>query len=125
MGDRVSVSFKKDGIESVAIFSHWGGTSFAFSALEYARNLKQKVDGKQVTPIQRLEPSTVIVDFIRDITKGIEIVESDLYLGKDSTQGDNSDNGHFIVDLNKLELHGGDETITLEQIDKIQEEENG
>ena len=39
-----------------------------------------------------------MVDFIRHITKGMKKVDSDLYLGKDYNDGDNSDNGHFSID---------------------------
>ena len=40
-----------------------------------------------------------MVDFIRYVTKDKKRVESDLYLGKDETEGDNSDNGHHVIKL--------------------------
>jgi len=107
MGDRASISFKDGSEESVALFHHWGGVSFAREALNYLKRLKEKIakrKSKISDPIARLEPNTVMVDFIRDYTKGMEIVESSLYLGKDRRDGDNSDNGHFVIDVNKEEI---------------------
>lgn len=101
MGDRVSVSFRKDGRESVSLFSHWGGVEFAAEAEAFARKLEKEKSGNNFAPLDRLEPDTVMVDFIRHLTKDMERVESDLYLGKDSNSGDNGDNGHFIIDLKK------------------------
>jgi hypothetical protein len=96
MGDRVSISFKTGKEESVVLFNHWGGKEFASEALDYAQELmSERVGG--VEPLDRFEPNTVMVDFIRHITKLMPRVESSLYLGKDSNEGDNSDNGHFAI----------------------------
>ena len=105
MGDRISISFKKGDEESVALFSHWGGIAFYYSAVGYAVNLvrSEKNDAYVSDPINRLEPHTVMVDFIRHITKGMKKVRSDVYLGKDSSDGDNSDNGHRVIDLDTVE----------------------
>ena len=102
MGDRVSISFKKGVGESIALFHHWGGKEFPEQALKYAKALKKERGDAQMMPIDRLEPETVIVDFIRELTKGKERIESSIYLGKDENDGDNSDNGHFIIDLDKM-----------------------
>jgi hypothetical protein len=102
MGDRISISFANGKDESVALFSHWGGMSFLEKARQYVVELKktlEKRDSGIVNPIDRLEPDTVMVDFIRHITKGKELIESDLYLGKDENCGDNSDNGHYKIEL--------------------------
>ena len=40
-----------------------------------------------------------MVDFIRHITQGSDRVKSDLYLCKDVQDGDNSDNGHWELDV--------------------------
>jgi hypothetical protein len=98
MGDRVSVSFRKGNEESVVLFSHWGGMGFVEDAQNYARLLQIEREGSGM-PLDRFEPNTVMVDFIRGVTQGMTRVESDLYLGQDSEDGDNSDNGHHIVDL--------------------------
>lgn len=107
MGDRASIAFKQGNQESVSLFSHWGGQEFQNAALEYARKLKAKINKRKketnlVQPLHRMNPETVIVDFIRHLTKDMESVSSDLYLGKDENDGDNSDNGHAIIDLKNL-----------------------
>jgi len=101
MGDRVSIRFVNGADNSVALFSHWGGMDFKKKADSYARALKKwaKSSGSEFDPLHRLEPATVMVDFIRHITKGMERVESDLYLGVDHGDGDNSDQGGFDIDL--------------------------
>ena len=50
-------------------------------------------------PLDRLEPGTVMVDFIREYTKDLKIVNSNYYLAKSDEEGDNSDNGHWTIDL--------------------------
>jgi len=102
MGDRVSISFKNKDEESVALFSHWGGMSFVEIAQQYAADLKKSKEGKTLMPLDRLEPQTVMVDFIRYLFKEIvstDEVESNYYLGKDKDSGDNGDNGHFTIEL--------------------------
>lgn len=119
MGDRASVSFSNiptgfkgepvEGAErefSPVLFSHWGGMDFVNEAYRYARELKARVKGKQFNPLDRLEPGTVMVDFIRHITKGEEVIESNLYLGRTQDDGDNSDNGHHDIALDALGERG-------------------
>jgi len=99
MGNRVSVSFKNGDRESVALFHHWGGMEFVEEARGYILKLHEEVAGKQTEPLDRCDPQTVMVDFIsRCATKGERISRS-IYLGKDDCDGDNSDNGHFALDL--------------------------
>ncbi len=103
MGDRVSMQFvDNDGFKSVVLFSHWGGLAFVEKAKKYVENLKTWIksrDSKVGMPLTRLEPNTVMVDFIRHFTKDMNRVESDLYLGIHEDDGDNSDNGHFEIKL--------------------------
>lgn len=102
MGDRVSVSFRKADEESVVLFSHWGGKTFVAVARGYVRELKTEARRTGMTwPLFRLEPSTVMVDFIRMLTEGVGRVQSDYYLGRTPQDGDNSDNGHFVIDLDR------------------------
>lgn len=116
MGDRASVSFSNsqkdfkgnpipnaDRERSVVLFSHWGGMDFVNEAYRYARELKARVKGKHFNPLDRLEPGTVMVDFIRHITEGEEVIESNLYLGATEEDGDNSDNGHHDIQLDTLD----------------------
>lgn len=99
MGNRVSIQFKNADETSVALFSHWGGMSFVKEAKKYVSDLKKERAGKTTMPIDRLEPDTVMVDFIRHVTQKMTRVDSDLYLAKDGNSGDNSDNGNHIVKL--------------------------
>lgn len=101
MGDRVSIQFENDGEKSVVLFNHWGGMEFVKYARRYAEKLKHDVGTRETKPLDRLEPNTVMIDFIRDIVKGEDRVESSLYLGATENDGDNSDNGHHIIKLNK------------------------
>jgi len=100
----VSISFKQGDHESPALFSHWGGMSFVDEAKQYLHELKAELKlkgGGEQMPIDRLEPGTVMVDFIRHITEDTDRVESSLYLGQTKDDGDNSDNGHYVIDLGK------------------------
>lgn len=107
MGDRVSISFKLGEDESVALFSHWGGMAFVDDAKEYVRDLQAYVANRPNAsfsqPLDRLEPETVMVDFIRHITKCMDRVESNLYIVSDESGGDNSDNGHYVINLGEGE----------------------
>ena len=96
MGDRVSISFKHGTEESVTLFNHWGGMTFVADAQRYADALPR---GKRFRPLDLLEPGTVMVDFIRLITKDLDCVGSSLYLCATPNDGDNSDNGHHVIDL--------------------------
>ena len=111
MGDRVSIAFKDGAEESVVLFNHWGGREFMKEARQYIRDLRQEIaaDKKkgghmESGPLGRLEPNTVMVDFVRHITKDKNRVESSLYFGATENDGDNSDNGHF-----KINVHTGDD----------------
>jgi len=102
MGDRVSIQFVNGKEKSVVLFSHWGGMGFVKEAEDYVKDLKKwekKEDNVCITPLMRLEPDTVIVDFIRHITKDMHRVDNDLYLEVNENTGDNSDNGHHIIKL--------------------------
>jgi hypothetical protein len=104
MGDRISISFETDGDESVVLFSHWDGLDFLTKVKEYLIQLKEVIGDKNkiMEPLDRLEPHTVMVDFIRWNFKSKSIIKSNYYLGKDKDDGDNSDNGHYIVHLDHL-----------------------
>ena len=120
MGDRVSISFvneidyihDKRREESVPLFNHWGGSDFPKYALDWVKKLKREVNEKKEdnisTPYTRLEPQNVMVLFIADLQKdkqfadytNKERITHSIYLGKDKNDGDNSDNGHFVIDIN-------------------------
>jgi hypothetical protein len=107
MGDRVSVSFANGDEESVVLFAHWGGMAFAETAKQYADDLCVEMltlPRIGTWPLSRLEPNTVMVDFIRYCIETGWIhatgrVESNYYFGATDSDGDNSDNGHHRIDL--------------------------
>jgi hypothetical protein len=105
LGDRVSISFQgklsEDWTEeSPALFSHWRGMGFVEEATEYLKNLKAeaKKEGESL-PLYRLEPATVMLDFIRHIASKEKRITNDLYICKSQEEGDNSDNGHWTINL--------------------------
>jgi hypothetical protein len=107
MGDRVSIEFQSKGfgnmkLKSPVLFSHSGGMDFVTEAKLYAKALAKRKKGKSMMPLDRLEAQTVMVDFIREITKGMKEIEGGLYLGRTPEDGDNSDNGHHIIKLGKV-----------------------
>ena len=127
MGDRVSIQFQDpDGEKSVALFHHWGGRWFAhFTAawyIGYKKSVKQEVGLSQGTPVTRCEARNVLVQYISQLSKfrnmrGLVGFNSDngpvysdvflshsLYLGKDERDGDNSDNGAYIIRTDTCEL---------------------
>ena len=127
MGDRVSVSFKQKraGIggvradESPALFHHWGGTELPKVAFDWFK--KVKTEAKELggsDPFTRLEPGNLMVQLIgtlarekwdqyslgltkdkKKVMKHSTWMTYSLYLGKDSQDGDNSDNGHYTIDV--------------------------
>jgi len=101
MGDTISIRFVNDNDKSVVLFSHWDGQCFLKEAKKYAKELRIEMGfmcNKNAGPLERLEPQTVMVDFIRHLTlDGTRAY--DLYLGVDENDGDNSDNGHYDIDL--------------------------
>ena len=100
MGDRISIAFADGEDESIAFFSHSDGESLLNVVGEYLTEYNSKHDrARKLMPLDRFEPNTVMVDFIRWMAvKGLlgEEVEHNYYLGRDSYDGDNSDNGHYI-----------------------------
>jgi len=101
MGDRVSVSFKDNIEESVCLFHHWGGKEFAEEAQDFLDKLREaNSDNSSMMPIERLEPSAVMVYFIAEVARKRNGAVRSIYLGKDEGCGDNSDNGHFTIDCN-------------------------
>jgi hypothetical protein len=103
MGDRVSIQFQNGEQKSVVLFSHWGGMEEVSLAKSYVRRLREQFRGSHVWPLERLEPETVMVDYIvcnvakHAVQNGH--VMSGYYLAATEAEGDNSDNGHWIIDL--------------------------
>lgn len=111
MGDRISINFKKEEGESITLFSHWDGRELLTSVKDYYSELKaillsRKERFELSEPIDRLEPNTVMVDFIRWLTEGT-LVKGNYYLGANENDGGNSDNGHFTFNLDIGEFEDG------------------
>lgn len=85
---------------SVVLFSHWDGKSLLKVVEKYYMELRKEIKGSEM-PLGRLEPYTVMVDFIRYLTKSLKRADSNYYLGCTELDGDNDDNGHFVFDLKK------------------------
>lgn len=112
MGARVSISFKNGKEKSVVLFNHWGGKSFpklANEFIEYQKSVAKTSVKKHPNvsdPTTRMEPNTLMVQFIAWLQEKGEINDS-IYLGKTENDGDNSDEGHFTIivkDLSKIHL---------------------
>ena len=121
MGDRVSLSFQQENEwwvnkkkekhmdQSPALFHHWGGTHFPKFAFQWFKNVKAKYAKHGGDPFTRMEPRNLMVQFIahlrnhEDLRYGTldetddELLSYSIYLGKDSNDGDNSDNGHYTI----------------------------
>ena len=108
MGDRISISFVNGDWKSPALFSHWQGITLLEDVEDYLVQLRGELDSLEhpnSQPLDRLEPGTVLVDFIRWMApshgasqRGGRITHN-FYLGKDENDGDTSDNGHVEIDL--------------------------
>ena len=82
------------------LFSHWGGISLLQEARAYAERLTRTANPDGVWPLDRFEPQTVMVDFIRHLTQWCTgQILNDYYLGRDENDGDNSNHGHYILNL--------------------------
>ena len=104
MGNRISISFTNElyNKKSVVLFSHSDGEEFLDTVHDYLAILGiliNKDSNIKAMPLGRLEPQTVMVDFIKWLTEEYDHVERNYYLGKDENDGDNSDNGHHEIEL--------------------------
>jgi len=118
MGDRVSISFRFGNHESVALFSHHGGMGFVHRAQDYALKLQEEaaLEGPS-QPLYRLDPGSVMVDFMNSmlghyVSSGR--VKGNFYVGdmNDPMWGDNSDNGHHVIELQPQPATSGPEQPT-------------
>ncbi len=131
MGDRVSISFQqqtewyvkrkkeKHMEQSPALFHHWGGTHFPKFAFQWFKDVKAKYAKHGGDPFTRMEPRNLMVQFIAHMRDHEELrydcfnktgtdeglLSYSIYLGKDSNDGDNSDNGHYTIDVDKGKMY--------------------
>lgn len=106
MGDRVNVRFMRDGQHSVWLYNQNAGMAVVEAAYEYAEELGKRMgDPKGVsTPLYRLEPDIVMVDFIRFMRPAMapnasDMVESGWRLRADPIDAD--ENGNWTIPLRK------------------------
>ena len=110
--------------ESPVLFHHRGGTDFPKFAFDWFKALRKHLKKNHTgsDPLTRLEPRNLMVQFInairdeeafrlhhyenktKDINGGTWSIDDNLlsysiYLGKTSNDGDNSDNGHYTIDV--------------------------
>ena len=112
--------------ESPALFHHWGGTELPKVAFEWFKKVKAdtKAMGQRSDPFTRLEPRNLMVQLIgtlarekwdqyttgltkdkKGITKHDTWMTYSMYLGKDGQDGDNSDNGHYTIDVDTGKMY--------------------
>ena len=112
--------------ESPALFHHWGGTELPKVAFEWFKKVKAETQamGQRSDPFTRLEPRNLMVQLIgtlarekwdqyttgltkdkKGITKHDTWMTYSMYLGKDGTDGDNSDNGHYTIDVDDCKMY--------------------
>ena len=112
--------------ESPALFHHWGGTELPKVAFEWFKKVKAetKAMGQRSDPFTRLEPRNLMVQLIgtlarekwdqyttgltkdkKGITKHSTWMTHSMYLGKDGQDGDNSDNGHYTIDVDTGKMY--------------------
>ena len=108
MGDRISIQFVNNDDKSVVFFDHWAGRSLLEEAQDYLVELNAETpDGRISMPLDRREPSVVMMDFIvwraskYGFNPPLRRVRGSWYLGVDENDGDNSDNGHWYIDVSK------------------------
>ena len=124
---------KNDNEESIILFHHWGGVKFPKVVFDWFKDYKKKIDktakNNVSTPITRFDCNNLMVQFVSWLGQcghyreciSFEKDENDkliydkplysdyqishsLYFGKDTDDGDNSDNGHYTIFTKKCEL---------------------
>ena len=129
MGDRVSIQFVNGDRASVALFSHWDGMDFVKAATAFVKRLQStKPVGGMSYPLDRLEPDTVILEFFRVYYRDVEgntPVRSNYYLGRDQNEGDNADNGHWLIHLDDNGRAERGATAWDERFEQWQKENGG
>ena len=113
--------------ESPALFHHWGGTELPKVAFEWFKKVKAELKTMKSLgsdPFTRLEPRNLMVQLIgtlarekwdqyttgltkdnKGVTKHSTWMTHSMYLGKDGKDGDNSDNGHYTIDVDDCKLY--------------------
>jgi hypothetical protein len=106
MGDRISIQFVNNNDKSVVFFDHWAGRSLLQEVQDYLEELNAEIpDGRVSMPLDRREAGAVMMDFIawraskHGFNPPLRRIRGSWYLGVDENDGDNSDNGHWSIDV--------------------------
>ena len=112
--------------ESPVLCHHWGGTELPHVAFEWLKKVKAetKAMGQRSDPFTRLEPRNLMVQLIgtlarekwdqyttgltkdkKGVTKHDTWMTHSMYLGKDQKDVDNSDNGHYTIDVDTGKMY--------------------
>jgi len=107
MGNRISIQFRNEGQTSAVLFSHWEGESLKSSVSTYMAWLRRILDARKdanegSSPIDRKEASIVMLDFIRWYFNKENLIDGSFWIETSESHGDNSDNGHWILDLDTM-----------------------
>lgn len=103
MGDRVSLQFVNGSEKSVVLFNHWGGKEFATDTVKHFLEWLGYHDSSPTDPISRREPQTIMRVFVAWLAEKAPnrwgAYNYSMYFGFNEKDGDNSDNGHYVIDL--------------------------
>jgi len=112
MGDRISIQFQKGNYLSGVLYAHWDGMELkeraigyiellvTESIIEFTKSGKHKVE----MPLDRLEPDVVMASFISEVIGQGKRLDSNYRVLEDADNcGDINDNGHHIIDIDKIE----------------------
>jgi len=110
MGDRISIQFKKGNALSGALYSHWDGMELKERAEAYIQVLvtqsilefEKTGIHKKTMPLDRLEPDVVMASFISEIIGQGNRIDSSYRVLVDADSGDISDNGHHLIDIDRI-----------------------
>lgn len=103
MGDRGSItvvnSLILEGPQPV-LFRHWGGNEASMEKL--VKRLRETLpEETHIDPYTRREPSSCMALLVK---LAVETDGYSAYVGRSREDGDNSDNGHFVLDLADFSL---------------------
>ncbi len=103
MGERGSITVHREGWRfnrQPVLFRHWGGHHDEMQAL--ADRLKEALPPEGPgDPYTRRDPDAVMALLVR---LAVESDSFSAYLATEELGGDNSDHGHYVLDLGSLEL---------------------
>lgn len=106
MGARISIKFTNKNDKSVVLCHHWGGEEFLDEVQkflnQYTNQIKNNLQKNYSSPSSRMEPQMVMCQFIAWLSETKQLSES-VYLGKDTSEVDDSDYGHHEIELFSLD----------------------